>query len=234
VVAAHPDDETLGCGATMRLLSDVMDVHVAILGEGITSRRRKAATTSRTPLRALKRSCQEAVAILGGKSVHFEDLPDNRFDTVPLLDVVHRIESIIDRLKPVTVFTHHGGDLNVDHRITFQAVLTATRPAPGQVVSEVYTFEVPSSTEWTFGRLTEPFRPNVFVDVTQTVESQIQAMKAYGGEIREFPHPRSPELLRARSARYGSAVGCLAAEAFELVRSVRHRDSFVMQAARPA
>lgn len=211
----------------MRLLSEVMEVHVVILGEGITSRTRGGFRSPHARLRALKQSCREAVAILGGASVTFGDLPDNRFDTVPLLDIVHRIESIIERLRPSIVFTHHGGDLNVDHRITFQAVLTATRPVPGHVVSDIYAFEVPSSTEWAFGRLAEAFRPTVFVDVTQTVESQIQAMKAYGGEICEFPHPRSPELLRARAVRYGATVGCLAAEAFELVRSVRQRDSFV-------
>lgn len=221
VVAAHPDDETLGCGATMRALSESMEVHVLILGEGMTSRQSWGRRIAGAQLKALKQSCREAVRILGGASVSFAELPDNRFDTVPLLDVVHRVELAIEQFRPRVIFTHHGGDLNVDHRITFRAVLTATRPVPGHPVSDLYTFEVPSSSEWTFGRVTDVFRPAVFVDVTQTIESQVQAMKAYGSEIREFPHPRSPELLRARAARYGATVGCLAADAFELVRSVR-------------
>jgi LmbE family N-acetylglucosaminyl deacetylase len=100
-------------------------------------------------------------------------------------------------------------------------VLTATRPLAGQCVSEIYAFEVPSSTEWAFQRLEPSFRPSVFVDITETLEMKIEALACYDTEVRKFPHPRSPEALRAIAARWGSVAGLPAAEAFELIRSVR-------------
>jgi LmbE family N-acetylglucosaminyl deacetylase len=133
------------------------------------------------------------------------------------------VEDVIEKLKPETIYTHHPGDLNVDHGVIHRAVLTATRPTAGQSVHEIYAFEVPSSTDWAFGSLQPVFRPNVFVDVAATLEAKIAAMACYQTEMREFPHPRSPEALRAVAARWGSVVGCHAAEAFELVRSVRPR-----------
>jgi LmbE family N-acetylglucosaminyl deacetylase len=137
------------------------------------------------------------------------------------LEVVKLVEELVDRLKPDVIYTHHPGDLNVDHGVIHRAVLTATRPTAGQSVREIYAFEVPSSTEWAFGSLQPTFRPNVFVDVAATLETKIAAMACYGTESREFPHPRSSEALRALARRWGSVVGCDAAEAFELVRSVR-------------
>jgi len=111
--------------------------------------------------------------------------------------------------------------LNVDHGVIHRAVLTATRPMAGQPVREIYAFEVPSSTEWAFHSVQPVFRPNVFVDVSATLETKIAAMACYESEARKFPHPRSAEALRAIAMRWGSVVGCAAAEAFELIRSVR-------------
>ena len=155
------------------------------------------------------------------KNLTVHDLPDNRLDTVPLLDVVKIVESLVERLQPEVIYTHHAGDLNVDHGVIHRAVLTATRPVTGQPVREIYAFEVASSTEWAFQRIEPAFRPNVFVDITRTIEAKIAAMECYETEARKFPHPRSPEALRALATRWGSVVGCAAAEAFELVRSVR-------------
>jgi len=128
---------------------------------------------------------------------------------------------LVDRLQPEVIYTHHGGDLNVDHRVIYHAVLTATRPVQGSPVREIYAFEVASSTEWAFQRIEPTFRPNVFVDVAGTIEAKIAAMECYESEARKFPHPRSPEALRAIAIRWGSVAGCEAAEAFELIRSVR-------------
>jgi len=224
VVAAHPDDEILGCGGTAaRLVQENREVYFAILGEGITSRHenREAADPERSSL--LHRHARAAAATVGVKDVFLYKLPDNRLDTVPLLQVVKMVEDVIEKLKPETIYTHHPGDLNVDHGVIHRAVLTATRPTAGQSVHEIYAFEVPSSTDWAFGSLQPVFRPNVFVDVAATLEAKIAAMACYQTEMREFPHPRSPEALRAVAARWGSVVGCHAAEAFELVRSVRPR-----------
>ena len=163
----------------------------------------------------------EAAAKVGAKDVALFKLPDNRLDTVPLLDLVKLVEDIIQKFQPEVIYTHHAGDLNIDHGLVQRAVLTATRPLPGQSVREIYAFEVPSSTEWAFQQLQPVFRPNVFVDISRTLEAKIAGLACYDSETRKFPHPRSPEALRALAARWGSVAGCQAAEAFELVRSVR-------------
>jgi len=222
VVAAHPDDEVLGCGATAaRLVVEGHDVHFAILGEGITSRHRHRSDIDSGEIVALHQKAHAAAAKLGVKNVVLHKLPDNRLDTLPLLDIVKIVEDLVDRIKPEIIYTHHGGDLNIDHGIVHRAVLTATRPMTGQPVREIYAFEVPSSTEWAFQRLGPSFQPNVFVDVSRTIEAKIAAMECYESEARQFPHPRSPESLRALAMRWGSVAGCAAAEAFELLRSIR-------------
>ncbi len=222
VIAAHPDDEVLGCGGTAaRLVREGREVHFAIMGEGITSRHPLREAADAGQLVQLHRQAHAAAEKVGVKKVHLHQLPDNRLDTVPLLEVVKRVEDLIDRIKPEVIYTHHAGDLNIDHGIIHRAVLTATRPIAGQPVREIYTFEVPSSTEWAFQRIEPAFRPNVFVDITRTLEAKIAAMECYETEARKFPHPRSPEALRALATRWGSVVGCAAAEAFELVRCIR-------------
>ena len=224
VIAAHPDDEVLGCGATAaRLVVEGHEVHFAILGEGLTSRHADRSAADAAKLSALHQQAHAAATKLGVRSVTLRKLPDNRLDTVPLLEVVKIVEELVDGLQPEVIYTHHGGDLNVDHGVIHRAVLTATRPVAGQPVQQIYAFEVPSSTEWAFQRLEPVFRPNVFVDVTRTLEAKIAAMECYESEARKFPHPRSPEALRAIAMRWGSVAGCGAAEAFELVRSIRRR-----------
>ncbi len=222
VVAAHPDDEVLGCGGTAaRLASEGHDVFFAIMGEGITSRVADRSDADAKQLDQLRQQAFAAGAKIGVKDVILHQLPDNRLDTVPLLEVVKLVEGLVDRIKPKTVYTHHPGDLNVDHGVIYRAVLTATRPMLGQSVREIYSFEVPSSTEWAFQRIEPSFRPNVFVDIGETIEAKVTAMECYESEARKFPHPRSPEALRAIAKRWGATVGCSAAEAFELVRSIR-------------
>ena len=219
VVAAHPDDEVLGCGGTItRLAREGHDVYIAILGEGITSRYQQREQADATQLEALQTRSQQVCQLLGAKDLFMHHLPDNRFDSVPLLEVVKIIEDLVGRMNPETVYTQHGGDLNIDHAVVHRATLTATRPVAGCSVKEVYAFEVPSSTDWAFGQFAPTFRPNVFVDISATLETKVQAMKLYETEARPFPHPRSPEALRASARRWGSVVGLETAEAFELVR----------------
>ena len=226
VVAAHPDDEVLGCGGTAaRLTQEGHSVHIAILGEGLTSRRSQRSKTDAKQLVRLHHQAHKAAAKMGAKGVVLFKLPDNRLDTVPLLEVVKLVERLIQELEPEVIYTHHPGDLNIDHGLVYRAVLTATRPMPGQCVREIYAFEVPSSTEWSFHRLGPIFRPSVFVDVSSTLEAKIAALACYYSETRKFPHPRSPKAVRAIAARWGTVAGCPAAEAFELVRSVRLENS---------
>ena len=221
-IAAHPDDEVLGCGGLMRELADQgEEVSIAILGEGITSRYDGQERASAGLLEALHERAHRAAERLGAGRLVMKRLPDNRLDAMPLLEVVKVIEELVRDLDPEVIYTHHGGDLNVDHGIVHRAVLTATRPAPGQRVREIYAFEVPSSTEWGFQSLEPAFRPNTFVDISRTLEVKIDALRCYESEIRPFPHPRSPEAIEAIARRWGSVAGLGAAEAFELIRAIR-------------
>jgi LmbE family N-acetylglucosaminyl deacetylase len=219
VVAAHPDDEVLGCGATIsRLASEGQEVVIAILGEGATSRSANRDVADVALVDGLADRAREVGTLLGAAEVRLFGLPDNRFDSVDLLDVVKIVEGIVDDLRPAIILTHHGGDLNVDHGITHRAVLTATRPVAGAPVMGIYAFEVPSATEWAFHRQAPAFQPGTFVDVEGFLGRKIDGMAIYETEGRPFPHPRSPEALTAIARRWGSVVGCQAAEAFELVR----------------
>ena len=221
-IAAHPDDEVLGCGGTIvHLANERKNVYVAILGEGITSRFNKREQADKSAIEKLRNNSKLVSEFMGVNELFLYDLPDNRFDTIPLLDIVKIIEALIDKVKPSTIFTHHGGDLNIDHAIIHRATLTATRPLAGQFVKKVYAYEVPSSTEWAFGQFNMRFQANVFVDISVTLEKKIEAMEIYESEARTFPHPRSPEALRAMAKRWGAAAGLEAAEPFELIREIR-------------
>jgi len=221
VVAAHPDDEILGCGAAMaKWTAAGHAVSIAILGEGATSRYARRQDGQPEELSELQRSARAAAQVVGVHDLTFHALPDNRFDELPLLEVVKVVEERIAGLGPSRVVTHHASDLNVDHRVTFQAVLTATRPKPGHPVKEVLSFEVASSTEWGFQTIEPVFRANHFEDVSATLDKKLQALGKYASEMCAFPHPRSLEAVTAIARRWGSVVGCQAAEAFSLVRAV--------------
>jgi LmbE family N-acetylglucosaminyl deacetylase len=221
VVAAHPDDEVLGCGGTIaRRVGEGNNVYVAILGEGITSRYDNREDADQELIESLKETSRKVGTLLGVEKMYLHDFPDNQFDTVPLLDVVKTIEDIIDEVRPEVVFTQHGGDLNIDHNIVYRATLTATRPMTDCPVQKVYGYEVASSTEWAFQEFSPPFRPNTFVGVEESLEKKIEAMQMYESESRSYPHPRSPKSIRAIARNWGRTAGMQAAEAFELVRAV--------------
>ena len=222
VIAAHPDDELLGLGGTIRKFVNNGDiVDCIILGEGMTSRKDIREDTEENEISSLHEDAQKAGKIIGFRKIYFENIPDNRFDSVDLLDIIKVIERHVEELKPDVIYTHHHGDRNIDHKITYEAVLTACRPVGDYSVQEIYTFETPSSTEWDFTYGDNSFAPNVFEDITETIQEKVDAMACYKTELRDYPHPRSLEALKIIAARWGTVIGTEYAEAFQLVRSIR-------------
>ena len=222
VVAAHPDDEVLGCGGTLaRMASDGRTVHILLLADGETSRSPGTDQPfDSAKLAARQTAAEKASKILGASSVEVLAFPDNRLDSLVLLDVVKQIEAFIQRHQPSTVFTHHVGDVNIDHQVVHHAVVTACRPLPGNPVKELLFFEVPSSTEWRPASSAEPFIPNWFVDISTTLAKKLQALEIYDSELRVFPHPRSLKAVNALATWRGATVGVEAAEAFVLGRKI--------------
>jgi LmbE family N-acetylglucosaminyl deacetylase len=223
VIASHPDDEILGCGATMaRLISEGAQVKVLIAAEGLTSRQTKRDTSElEKELKELRKISFEANKKLGVTDVEFLGLPDNRMDSLDLLDVIKVIEEKVSQFMPDTIFTHFPNDLNVDHKILSEAVLTSTRPMPGTKVKEIYFFEITSSTEWNFtGSAAKSFAPSVFFDVSNFIEKKVLALEVYKGEMREYPHARSIQNIRNQAGFRGGSVGFYAAEAFMLARKL--------------
>jgi LmbE family N-acetylglucosaminyl deacetylase len=222
IIVAHPDDEILGCGGSMaRHVRGGDSVAVEILAEGITSRDAQRSRGSRTrELGELRSAALHANAILGVRDVRLHDLPDNRMDSMPLIEVVKKVEEIVRERAPDIIYTHHGGDLNVDHRVTARAVLTACRPLPGARVRRILSFEVPSSTEWQAPAPTEVFMPAWFNDISDTLELKLKALDAYASEMRTWPHARSIEAVTHLARWRGASVGRSAAEAFTLLRQI--------------
>jgi len=215
VVAAHSDDEALGCAGTItRHVDEGDDVHVVFMTNGVGSRN---ADSSATFLR--KQLAKSAAKVMAIKTINTFEFPDNQMDSVPLLEITQAIETVIEKINPELIYTHHYGDLNIDHRVTHQAVMTACRPRPGFCVKELYAFEVLSSTEWqTPGYMS--FVPNVFVDITAYMDKKLDAIQVYNSEMREQPHSRSIVNTKNLASLRGATIGVDYAEAFSLIRKI--------------
>jgi len=221
ILAAHPDDEVLGCGGSIAKLADEgASVHVAFLADGVFSRVGEQAT-QKIELTSRRAAAQTACEILGAKSVSFDDFPDNRMDTTPLLEITQAVEALIAKRQPDTVFTHHAGDVNIDHRRLHEAVVAACRPQQAFPVKTLLCFEVSSSTEWQLPGSAPAFTPNWFVDISTTLDRKLVALEAYAAELRAWPHPRSLQGVEHLARWRGATVGVDAAEAFILGRQVQ-------------
>lgn len=222
VVAAHPDDEVLGVGGTIaRHAANGDRVRILIMAEGLTSRDDvRDAAAHAAELAALHARAHEVARLLGAEDVTLLAFPDNRMDSVTLLDVVKKIEHVVDEFRPDTVYTHHAGDVNVDHQVTHEAVVTACRPLPGEPVRDIYFFETLSSTEWQMMTAERAFLPQVYVDIAPYMEKKLAALHLYECEMRPYPHSRSYEAVGQLAALRGFTVGRRCAEAFMLGRSI--------------
>lgn len=217
-VVAHPDDEILGVGGTLARHAAQGDrVSVVILGEGMSSRKLRYEAPEQTALLASRDETREALAVLGVEDVRRFELPDQRFDSLPLLDIVKVVAPEVERVAPRIVYTHFRNDINVDHQRTFQAVLVATRPVPSCPVEWVFSFETLSATEWNYQSDTG-FSPNFYVAIEGQLTLKLSAMSKYRSELKAFPHPRSLAAIEHIARLRGAHCGYLAAEAFVMVR----------------
>jgi LmbE family N-acetylglucosaminyl deacetylase len=220
-IVAHPDDEIIGCGATLRRLANAGHrVYSCVLSASADARH------DRPDLDRLRRISVESARMVGIEdSVHLE-FKNIQFNTVPHLDMVRAIEGAITRFRPEWIFTHFPGDLNIDHRVCYEAAASAvmlpqrlSRDLPVTLIKRVYLFEIQSSTDWSLAP-NETFRPNSFFDVTDTFTTKVEALRHFEGALKPYPHSRSEENITALARVRGGAVGIEMAEAFMLVRDV--------------
>lgn len=214
VVVAHPDDEVLGLGATLCIHRDKgHKISILILGNGEDSRGIEFSNVSKRLKQANK------VADKLKAKLFIEDFPDNAFDSVPLLNITKKVEKIIDMVRPDLIYTHYSDDLNIDHRLTFQSVMTAARPLSGSSVKKIISFETLSSTEWqTKGH--KQFAPNYYVDISKYLKKKKEIIASYSGEMRGYPHSRSLEGVEILATYRGIESGLKFAEAFEIIRII--------------
>jgi len=214
IVAAHPDDEVIGAGGTILKHAKAGDeISILLLGDGVTSR-----GVNEADIKKRADQARQVAKALGIKKVFLETLPDNKFDAVPLLEIVKKVEKVINVVRPSLIYTHFGDDLNIDHRLTFQAVMTACRPQPEFFVKKILSFEVLSSTEWQEKKKNKSFCPNEYNNIEKFIDRKIKAIEIYNDELRQYPHPRSKEGIKILAQYRGMEVGYKFAEAFQIVR----------------
>lgn len=212
IIAAHPDDEILGCGGTILKLKKNNLIKVIFMTNGTDARgKNKKASQKRI------QGCLNLFKKLKLNKPLILNFPDNKMDSVPLLKIVKKIEEILSKFNPEVVFTHFDGCLNIDHQITFKAAVTACRPLKKTSVKKILSFEVPSSTEWALSK-DKKFQPNYYINISKHIKEKILLMKYYKDEIRPFPHSRSLKSIKTLSEYRGASAGVKNAEAFYLYR----------------
>ncbi len=223
LIAAHPDDELLGCGGTLLLYKKRgYDIKIIFLSDGESSREQKPKKINAL----IKQREKQAIKIsklCKFKEPSFAKFPDNKLDTVPLIKIVKFIEKEIKKFKPSILITHNEEDLNIDHKIVFKATVTATRPSTKTFVKSLYCFETPSSTENNFSKLKVNFNPNLYFDVSKFINKKIKLLKIYKNELRAYPHSRSLEGVKVLAKYRGTQIGVKYAEAFYILRQLNEK-----------
>lgn len=220
IVAAHPDDEVLGCfGTVAKLIKEGYEAYTLLLSKGKASRHDSKTTSNfKKEIHVINNEIKKANNTIGIKKVFTYDFPDNKFDSIDLLEIIQAIVEIKNLVKPDIIFTHFENDLNIDHQITYKAVLTATRPMPDECVKEIYSFEILSSTEWNYPL---SFQPDTYFDITNTLKLKQKAMKKYKSELCEFPHPRSLKGIKLNAQYQGMRLGKKYLEVFKSIRVIK-------------
>ena len=214
IVAAHPDDEMLGCGGTILKLKNKCDIHVMFMTDGVSSRGKNNSEKKKR-----RNSCINLFKKLDLNNPIFLNFPDNQMDKIPLLKIIKKVETILNKIKPETVITHYSECLNIDHRLTYQAVMTACRPLKESSVKKILSFEVLSSTEWAKFK-NKSFDPNYYIDISKNFKNKLSALKFYKKELRKYPHSRSLVAVEALAKYRGVSSGVKYAEAFYLNRFI--------------
>lgn len=212
VISAHPDDEVIGAGGTLaRHVAEGDDVYWCVVTQGYTPQ------WSEATLAAARRQVHDVCDFLGFEEVFLCGFPTVKLNTVPYIELSSALQEVVGRVRPEVVYTTPGSDVNLDHRIVFDATLVATRPLPGSSVRRLLSYEIGPTARYGYAGLP----PTVFVDISDYVEKKVEAMALYETELREPPHPRSLEGLRLLAKERGMSIGVEAAEAFHLVREIR-------------
>ena len=217
IVVAHSDDESISMAGTIRKHVKSADkVFVVSMTNGVGARE----NTNVQDIEQRRKASQSASQILGFEWAFCFDFQDNAMDSHPLLTVVQAVEKVKNIYNPSLVYTHSGADLNIDHRVTANAVLIAFRPQPNEACREIRLFETASATDYGNTAITGSFSPNLFVDITEEWTEKARALRAYSAEIHEYPHSRSLEGIKNLAKQRGNQVGCELAEAFEVIRKI--------------
>lgn len=219
VIAAHADDEVLGCGGTLAMLSERgVPLDVIFLADGEASRQ---GVTEQNHI-SRRTAARNAKDVLGIRSIDFLDFPDNRLDTVPRLDIIQEVERRMKDLGTRHIFSHTRWDVNIDHQIAHEVAVTAARPfkSDSADILSLSFFEVLSSSEWRPQLYGGQFSPTAFVCIEKWLEKKMDALRCYEMEMRASPHPRSETIVKAQSILRGSQAGVAAAEAFEIGRTI--------------
>ena len=217
VIAAHPDDEVLGCGGTIAKYSSKNNIYLCILSDGESSRNTNKKYLQQK-IENRKKMALKSSTILGIKKVFFGDFPDNKFDSVDLLSIIKFLEKIIQKVRPSTVYTHYENDLNIDHYLTFKASITACRPQYKNNIN-IFSYFVPSSTDWNLN--SDIFNPNWFEEISKFSSIKKKALNCYSAELRKSPHPRSLKYIESKDLINGEKNGLKKAEAFLLLRYIK-------------